>query len=289
MKILKYLIKPLELMVVLCLLAALVYFRSIIFHSNVNQYIDMGLASAEEQFEIKIPSHINSDVELKTVVQSECESVDVVKSEENFDRKIVTINDKEQDVADELPLPDKVVKSGDEKILIETISDAVSTISEKMDSLFNSNKPEPAAEPVLKDGNTEVILPLAEKNNADSTYAKDTVVQLAVAESPSVDTKQVLYTARKLFWSGNVQGSERLYMELVNLDKGDPDTYGELGNVYYTQGKWKQAGQAYYEAAIRLLEQNKSDQAIDRVSYLLRVIQGLDMESADKLKNKISG
>ena len=288
MKILKYLIKPLELIVFLCMLAALVYFRSIIFHSNVNQYIDMALASAEEQFEIKIPSHINSDAELKTIVQAECESVDVVKSEEVSDLVVVAVNDKEQDAMDEQqPLSDELDESGNQQVLIETISDAVNVISEKVDSLFNDNKSEPVT--ALLEKNAEVISPSEEKNDSDVAYSKETAEQLAVAESPSVDTKQVLHTARKLFWSGNVQGSEKLYRELISLDNGNPDAYGELGNVYYTQGNWKQAGEAYYEAAVRLLEQNNNDQTVDRVSYLLRVIQGLDKESAEKLRNKISG
>ena len=248
----------------------------------------MALASAEEQFEIKIPLHINSDAELKTIVQAECESVDVVKSEEVSDLVVVAVNDKEQDAMDEQqPLSDELDESGNQQVLIETISDAVSVISEKVDSLFNDNKSEPVT--ALLEKNAEVISPTEEKNDSDVAYSKDTAEQLAVAESPSVDTKQVLHTARKLFWSGNVQGSEKLYRELISLDNGNPDAYGELGNVYYTQGNWKQAGEAYYEAAVRLLEQNNNDQTVDRVSYLLRVIQGLDKESAEKLRNKISG
>ena len=291
MTIIKYLIKPLELVLFLGVLAALVYFRSIIFHSNVNQYIDTALVSAEEMLEIEIPSHVNNDVELKPVAQVECETVevDVVKSDDFSETEILVADDEKKDAVDELSLSDEGIEPEGEQVLINTLSDAVSVISEKVDSLFDMNKSEPIADSGLEGESTKPLIPSANKKDSNLTYPEDDAVQVPVAESPSVDTKQVLHTARKLFWNGNVQGSEKLYLELINLDKNDPDAYGELGNVYYTQGKWKQAGEAYYEAAIRLLEQNNNGQAIDRVSYLLMVIQGLDAESADKLKNKIAG
>ena len=286
-------------MLFLGVLAALVYFRSIIFHSNVNQYIDTALVSAEEMLEIEIPSHVNNDVELKPVAQAECETieVDVVESGDFSEREMLVADDEKKDAVDELSLSDEGIEPEGEQVLINTLSDAVSAISEKVDSLFDMNKSEPIADSGLEGESTKPLIPLANKKDSNLTYPEDDAVQVQVqvqvqvpvAESPSVDTKQVLHTARKLFWNGNVQGSEKLYLELTNLDKNDPDAYGELGNVYYTQGKWKQAGEAYYEAAIRLLEQNNNGQAIDRVSYLLRVIQGLDTESADKLKNKIAG
>ncbi|MES0326687.1 MAG: hypothetical protein ABUK13_00710 [Gammaproteobacteria bacterium] len=286
MKILKYLIKPLERIVLLGMLlgmlTALIYFRSIIFHSNVNQYIDMALVYAGEKLEIEIPAHVNNDIELTAVAQVECEPTEVYEVKNNElagGEKVLAVDNKEL-VADEPDLTSVAVKSGDDKVLIETLSSAVSAISEKVDALFNETKTkaEPAAELVLDEKKTEVVASSVDKKEA-----------AAVAESPSVDTGQVLYTARKLFWSGNAQASETLYLQLINLDSSDPNAYGELGNVYYTQGKWKQAGGAYYEAAVRLLGQKNNDQVANRVSYLLRVIQGLDTESAEKLRKKIAG
>ena len=282
MKIFKYLIRPLEWVVLLGMLAALIYFRSIIFHSNVNQYIDMALVYAGEKLEIEIPAHVNNDIELTAVAQVECEPTEVYEVKNNElagGEKVLAVDNKEL-VADEPDLTSVAVKSGDDKVLIETLSSAVSAISEKVDELFNETKTkaEPAAELVLDEKKTEVVASSVDKKEA-----------AAVAESPSVDTEQVLNTARKLFWSGNAQASETLYLQLINLDSSDPNAYGELGNVYYTQGKWKQAGGAYYEAAVRLLGQKNNDQVANQVSYLLRVIQGLDTESAEKLRKKIAG
>lgn len=285
MKILKYLIKPFKRIVflgmLLCMLAALIYFRSIIFHSNVDHYIDMALVYAGEKLEIVIPAYVSNDVELTAVAQVECGPTEVYELKNNElagDEKGLAVENKEH-VADDFDLTSVAVKSGDDKVLIESLSVAVSAISEKIDALFNETKTksESATALVLDEKKTEVVASSVDKNEA-----------AAVAGSLSVDTGQVLYTARKLFWSGNSQASETLYLQLINLDSSDPNAYGELGNVYYTQGKWKQAGGAYYEAAVRLLGQKNNGQVTDRVSYLLRVIQGLDTESAEKLRKRIS-
>lgn len=278
MKILKYFIKPLELLAIFCLLAALIYFRSNIFHSNVNQYIDKALVYVEEQFEIEIPSHVNEDIALNPVVEAECEQtqVEVVSNDEVIENNEV----------EKLASPEKDTESEGQLALIETLSDAINAINGKVDTLFDMNKSEPVVETVLGSNDSKSSSEVEKQSNVASS---EVVTEIPAPISSTVDTRQVLYDARKLFWNRNLQGSEKLYLEAVSTDNVGPDAYGELGNVYYAQGKWKQAGEAYYEAAVRLLAQENSDQVNDRVHYLLRVIQGLDVTSAEKLKNKISG
>jgi len=277
MKILKYLIKPLELMVLLCMLAALVYFRSIIFHANVNQYIDKAVVFAEEQFEIEIPSHVNNEIAQQVVAQVECvpAEADVAVSKEVVENVAVAA---EVEQNDSIPVDDK-------SELIDTLAEAVNVINEKVDTLFSENKSEESAE-VSK--SRDDVTSQADQKVDDLNLAKENIV-IEVKDEQPVDAGQVLNAARKLFWSGDLQASEKLYLDLANRNEANADTYGELGNVYYTQGKWKQAGEAYYEAALRLLPQKNNTQVNDRLSYLLRVIEGLDTESAEKLKSKISG
>ncbi|VAW71923.1 hypothetical protein MNBD_GAMMA10-1285, partial [hydrothermal vent metagenome] len=52
------------------------------------------------------------------------------------------------------------------------------------------------------------------------------------------------------------------------------------GNLYYMQSKWKKAGDAYYHAALKLKEIKQLDQAY----HLLRIIRGLDTDTANKLQ-----
>ncbi len=102
---------------------------------------------------------------------------------------------------------------------------------------------------------------------------------VVVKDSDTSSERELLISARKAFNKGTVIESEKFYLELIQLDNDNPDIFGELGNVYYSQGKWDEAGQAYYEAAVRLLTARNYSQ----VAYLQRVIKGLNTEHAEKL------
>ena len=104
----------------------------------------------------------------------------------------------------------------------------------------------------------------------------------AVAATSHVD---LLNQARSAFQNGMPEQAIELYEKLSELNPDDPNVHGELGNVFYAQGMWKQAGTAYYEAARRLLTQGEMGQ----VQYLYRVIQGLDPDSAEKLRGQLGG
>jgi tetratricopeptide (TPR) repeat protein len=134
--------------------------------------------------------------------------------------------------------------------------------------------PTPAAEPAA---------PTAMANTDESSTAQAAAEpenDQAAAANPQLD---LLNQARIAFQSGKADESIKLYEELRELNPDDPNVYGELGNVLYAQGKWQQAGEAYYEAASRLLDKGQGGQ----VQYLYRIIQGLDQESAEKLRSRL--
>ena len=106
---------------------------------------------------------------------------------------------------------------------------------------------------------------------------------VVVKDSQSSSERELFITARKAFQKGDLKKAEKVYQQLVELDGDNPDTYGELGNIYYAQGKWDKAGQAYYEAAVRLVEEGN----LQQVAYLQRVISGLNIEYAEKLQQKL--
>ncbi len=108
-----------------------------------------------------------------------------------------------------------------------------------------------------------------------------------VTDKSAVDAAEpdMIDQARLAFKAGDHAQSIAHYQQASKQNPDDPNAYGEMGNVYYLQGKWQQAGQAYYEAATRLLAQGHAGQ----VQYLYRVIQGLDQESAKKLSRQLSG
>lgn len=109
------------------------------------------------------------------------------------------------------------------------------------------------------------------------------VKRTEVKDSDTSSERELLISARSAFNNGDMKNSEKYYQQLSELDNDNPDIFGELGNVYYSQGKWSEAAQAYYEAATRLIEHGNKSQ----VMYLQRVMQGLDADYAEKLAQLI--
>ena len=184
---------------------------------------------------------------------------------------------------DKLNANQKVVEVNNNDIdpaIMEKLSDTVDIINRKVDMLFDINEMSNETKAPTKNSEDVAII----KKQKIKTESVDAPV-VTSSEAAPLNARDMLLVARQTFWNGNPVDSEKLYLDLVDLQGNNPNLYGELGNVYYSQGKWEQAGKAYYEAAIRLLDLKQTQQ----VNYLLRVIQGLDVESAEKLKMKISG
>jgi hypothetical protein len=127
--------------------------------------------------------------------------------------------------------------------------------------------PTPAAEPV-PDSQPESVATAAtslESNAGKSTY-------------------ELLAAAREAYWLHDYEGAENHYRLLIQLEPDNPDWYGELGNMYFSQGKWQQASAVYYESGVRLLNAGKILQARQMVD----VIRGLSGVEADDLENQIN-
>jgi len=240
---------------------------------------------------------LNNDVEKTTAKPlANIDAVETVqkKSDEAIDQEEASFETGLSETKDEsISLDPKVMRR---------LTETVEIINRKVDMLFDVsdfNKENSTVSVKHKD----IAIVKSEIQQQDNTKVSDKTIQQTLSDEltlsenfenkdkvgavnkPIANARDILLQARQTFWNGRPLDSEKLYLDLVNIEGGNPDVYGELGNVYYSQGKWQQAGKAYYEAAIRLLELNQTHQ----VNYLLRVIQGLDAESAEKLKLKISG
>lgn len=129
------------------------------------------------------------------------------------------------------------------------------------------------------------IVALAEETSAESApTAESAQPRLQAAETPDGTAASVEATlldrARRAYWVGDLPAAVQAYQALLDRDPADPDVWGELGNVYYAQGRWSEAGEAYYEAARRLQARGDARQ----LGYLLRLIEGLAPEKAAKLR-----
>lgn len=90
-------------------------------------------------------------------------------------------------------------------------------------------------------------------------------------------------TARKSFYQRNYALSEQSYRDVIDNTSDNFDAYGELGNVYFNQGKKEQAAGAYFEAAAILVRKGQ----IGRATSLMGLLRHLDQSKADDLKKLI--
>ena len=90
-------------------------------------------------------------------------------------------------------------------------------------------------------------------------------------------------TARKSFYQRKYKLSEQSYRDVISNTTDNFDAYGELGNVYFNQGKNAEAAQAYFEAAAILLRKGQ----IGRARSLLGLLKHLDKSRATDLQKLI--
>lgn len=329
----KYLKYPLEIFLFLLVFVALVYFRNVIFHTNVTHPVDLAMSFIGDKIDVDIPvyvsksrnSYMNMEVTGTDTVKSDVidtsntplveeqisqepvlevieagsdepvimepelvvgsstteqvEAVDPLMDTVDTVESEITSIDKEE-ISQDSQVTDDISTNNAEMIseitrTLESINQKVDDLSSAQDALIMSQKSSTVAE----------MKPSQVNNGSVDSGNNDTAALNEITIDSAGSTEKMKTLARQSFWNGNSFLSEKFYLGLMKYEDSDPDIYGELGNVYYAQGKWKQAGEAYYEAAIRLLDLKQNDQVV----YLLRVIQGLDTESADKLKQKMSG
>ena len=103
-----------------------------------------------------------------------------------------------------------------------------------------------------------------------------------VAESHYIDAD--LSLARKAYWDRRYDESVNRYRRMIEREPGNVDYLGELGNVYYTLNDYQQAANAYYRAALLLIEQQETM----RARQLLSPIIAMDRNLGEQLQKKLS-
>ena len=103
------------------------------------------------------------------------------------------------------------------------------------------------------------------------------------ASQASASVKESWVTARKSFYQRNYEKSEQSYQNVIDSTEDNFDAYGELGNVYFNQGKNRQAASAYFEAAAILVRKGQ----VNRAKSLMGLLRHLDKSKADELQGLI--
>lgn len=108
-----------------------------------------------------------------------------------------------------------------------------------------------------------------------------------VADAPVEETKstrELWIYARQSFHRRDFENSINSYEQLISKTPDNYDAYGELGNVYFNQGKIKLAASSYYEAAAILVRLGQ----VERASSLMSMLSRMDPDKAEKLQELLS-
>lgn len=258
-------------MIYLFPILALIYYRAFIFTASFNQPIDKVIDDLSDSIGFVVPSYqlaTNDDSLYNQYFKSSVASkeIEIEKDDASKNKYVTNYND----YSSRQPLPDQFN-------------------SEKQDI---ESQPDFVTEDEVLVGEVESALAVDEIVNAVkntvsealSDFIREEAQHDSANKSSLLDAQELLFKARLAYWNGDLKKSEIAYIQLTEVVSEDPNAYGELGNLYYMQSKWKKASDAYYNAALKLNKINNAYQA----QHLLRIIRGLDTETADKLQLELN-
>lgn len=278
MKLLRHILSHFFLITFIIMLVFIFYYRSLLLPANVVSKIDgyinevyppaLTFASKREYFWTVKGQRIVSFDDLNIFKEENIES-----KKEDKKTRLVTAGENKKAESNVAPENNIEVAETEKKDLIAKSEDVDKN---PLAVVAEVDTPPPVV--VEKVDTSPQKTKLAEIPPAAKSESKEET-PVEVIDRNTSSERDLLISARNNFHHGNIKLSESLYLELTQLEQDNPDNFGELGNVYYSQGKWDEAGQAYYQAAVRLMSKGNYNQ----VAYLQRVINGLNAEYAEKL------
>lgn len=130
-------------------------------------------------------------------------------------------------------------------------------------------------------GSEQADVPASVGSSATNQQTADNAL---AASKPAVSAYRLLAAAREAYWLRDYATAEEKYQAMIDLDPSNPDGFGELGNMYFSQGKWDLASATYFEAGKRLADEGLLEQA----RQLVDVLKGLQGPQAKALEKYIA-
>jgi len=258
--------KTIWLIIYLLPVLALIYYRAFIFTPQFNKPIDNVLNDASQSIGFTIPSYQLASNEESLYNQYLGSSETHVQTEDSAN--IISSNDGPVSISESIMNESVESKAIESEVVDMTAVELVTTETEETDLDMKQ------IVSAVKESVTETLESFMDENDS----------QPLESESSLLSAQELLFKARLAYWNGDLKTAESTYIQLTEMVSDDPNAYGELGNLYYMQSKWKQASDAYYQAALKLSKTENSYQA----QHLLRIIRGLDTETADKLQAELN-
>ena len=190
------------------------------------------------------------------------------------------------DVIDEPPVAEEAVTEPAAPAAAEVLPEGVPDMaSEAVDTAPST--PDDTLQ-TLPAGPGAAEQPAADVDTVTGTSGGDTpaISQEAETAAPVSVVKtgsayEMLAVAREAYWLRDYDKAEQYYQGLISLQPDNPDGHGELGNMYFSQGKWAQASGAYFEAGKRLADEGLVDQARQLI-YVIKGLQGTQAEALEQ-------
>jgi len=270
MKLIRYILSHAILLALLIALGLAYYHRGELFTDDINAKIDNTVYKAMV-FAQLAPKAKESETQEPQATAPEQTASEVTTDITPNTAEVIAESESSAPASTSEPAPDSALTATTQSETSEVPQEAETSVTETSQAETTNEQ-------------TAVVSP-AEKNSVavETKVQEPTEIVESDKEAAKASHFELINQARLAFQAGEHDKSVTLYQELISLDSDEPNAFGEMGNVYYAQGKWKQAGQAYYEAATRLLAKGQ----VEQVQYLYRVIQGLDQDSAKKLRSQL--
>ena len=212
----------------------------------------------EEKPDYAVSAITDSGIDSDTGAMHHSTASNKAEAEVSTEEKDKTImNAQKMDAPEEVQSPEQAPNQ--EKALNEN--------SDESPAMAHKNQAEniAAATPAPMVHNAPVLKPVPPATVEMHPAEKQVSVE---ADSKAAD----LRTARQAFWQRDLPKAEALYKQQIATAAPNADSWGELGNIYYIQARWKQAAAAYTEAALLLLDKGDFPQAM----FMRYIVMGLD-------------
>lgn len=265
-----------------------------------DERIDTGAATGSQPVEFDDAPSATAPVESD---ESMAQSTDKFSAQTTADTPVGTGDvaaDESTTTAEVVPAPTDADSSGDS---IVQAPDDITTVPDDA-TAGTATAIETAPLVAVEETAPAEAVPTTEEQTVTSPVASEepatTADSLSAAEPPAAPVKEaapqaiendvsespyeVMAKAREAFWLRDFELAEQQYQKLTQLEPDNPDGYGEMGNMYFSQGKWAEAAEAYYQAGARLL----NDGLVQEARQMVDVIRGLNGAQADDLEAQIN-
>lgn len=153
-------------------------------------------------------------------------------------------------------------------IVLQKSTNDTNTVSESKGMDFTFQQPAPDTE-------KDIEMPLENKLIAPIEEAN-----LPVVASVQAPANITISAARKQYWDGDYDAALNIYQQLTKIEPNNPDVWGEMGNIFFSQKNLSKMIDAYQQTILLLDAENRKQEAAN----LLKVVRRANKQRAASIE-----